>query len=132
MNERVVLDTNIFISAAFWKGNPHIILEKAIDHQFDLFVSQEIIAEIKEALTLDFSLRETEIDIYIESVINFAQLVEPKERLQILNSDGDRILECAVESKADFIVTGDNHLLKLREFRKIRILSPKEFLMLQH
>jgi len=57
-------------------------------------------------------------------------LVEPKEKFNTIKDDpsDNKIIECAKEGKSDFIITNDNHLLKLKEFEGIRIVTPKEFL----
>jgi putative PIN family toxin of toxin-antitoxin system len=131
---KVVLDTNIFISSIFWRGNPHIIVRMAGKGQCTVYISKEIYAEIRKVLARDFDLDKNAIDFLINSINLFTHLIDPVEKLNVLtySPDDNKILECAVACKADFIITGDNHLLKLREFRKIKIISPKEFLMLQH
>ena len=63
-------------------------------------------------------------------MLYFTHLIEPKESIKVIKDDpkDDMVLECAVEGKADFIVSGDPHLLKLKEFRSIKIVTPKQFL----
>ena len=66
----------------------------------------------------------------IGKLVSIAKMVEPNERLDIVKDDADdnKILECAKSGKVDFIVSNDNHLLKLKKFDKIPILTPKEFI----
>ena len=65
----------------------------------------------------------------MESILLFTNMLNPKKKVSAIKDDpeDDRILECALECNADCIVTQDNHLLKLREFQNIAILTPQEF-----
>jgi uncharacterized protein len=58
---KVVLDTNIYISATFWTGNPYSIIQKAIEQDIVAFVSDEIIQELRKVLARDFSISKDEI-----------------------------------------------------------------------
>lgn len=125
----VVLDTNIFISAVFWKGKPYNVVKKAINQQIIVFISNYIIKEIREVLVRDFNLEKQEIDDIVNAVLYFTHLIEPKESVTVIKNDpkDDKILDCALACNANFIVSQDNHLLKLKEFRGIKIITPKEF-----
>ena len=125
-----VLDTNIYVSAAFWSGEPYLVVQKAITQEIIDFISQEIVGELREVLARDFNLGKEDIEEIVKAVFFFTHLTKPKEKVSIIKDDpdDDRILECALSCKADFVVTQDNHLLKLKEFRGIKILTPKEFL----
>ena len=126
----VVLDTNIFISAVFWKGKPYKIVNKAINQEIIVFISQGIIKEIRKVLVRDFMLEKQEIDNIIDAVAYFTHFIEPKEKIKVVKEDpdDDRIIECALACSAQFIVSSDKHLLKLKKFRNIKIESPEEFL----
>ena len=126
----VVLDTNIFISAVFWEGKPYRIVNKAINQEIIVFISNEIIKEIRKVLARDFSLEKQEIDSIIDAVAYFTNFIEPKEKVKAVKEDpdDDRIIGCALACNAQFIVSSDNHLLKLKNFRNIKIVSPEEFL----
>lgn len=65
-------------------------------------------------------------------ITSYSEVIEPKENIKAVSEDSkdDMVLECALASNASFIVTGDNHLLKLKEFRGIKIITPKDFLSL--
>ena len=125
-----VLDTNIFISAVFWEGKPYILVKKAINQEIIVFISAHIIEEIRKVLVRDFNLTKQEIDDIVSAVLYFTHLIEPKEKVDVIKEDptDDRILECALACNANFIVSRDNHLLNLKEFRGIKIASPEEFL----
>ena len=126
----VVLDTNIFISAVFWEGKPYILVKKAINQEIIVFISNYIIEEIRKVLVRDFNLEKQEIEDIVNAVLYFTHLIEPKESVIVIKDDpkDDKILNCALACKADYIVSQDNHLLNLKIFRSIKIVSPEEFL----
>ena len=126
---RVVLDTNIYVSATFWTGRPYIIVQKAIKQDIAVFVSDEIIQELRKVLARDFSLSKSEIEEIVNAILLFTHMLKPKKNVSAIKDDpeDDRILECALACNADCIVTQDNHLLKLKEFQNIAILTPQEF-----
>lgn len=66
----------------------------------------------------------------VAKIVSLSQIVEPEEKLNIVKDDSDdnKILECAKAGNVDFVVSSDNHLLKLKEFEKIKIITPAEFL----
>ena len=65
----------------------------------------------------------------VRPIKNFSEMVHPKERLEVIADDPDnRILECAVEGQAEFIISGDKHLLKLKAYQGIAIVTPVDFL----
>ena len=70
---------------------------------------------------------------FVKNLIELSQSVDPKEKLEIIEKDpaDNRVLEAAVESNADYIITGDNHLLELKEFKNVKILNADEFLRCQ-
>ena len=126
----IVLDTNIFISSVFWEGKTYIVVKKAINQDIIVFISNYIIEEIRKVLVRDFNLEKQEIDDIVNAVFYFTHLIEPKESVTVIKDDpkDDKILDCALACNADFIVSQDNHLLKLKKFRNIKIVSPEEFL----
>ncbi len=126
----VVLDTNIFISAVFWKGKPYKIVNKAVNQEIIVFISEEIIKEVRKVLARDFALEKQEIDNIIDSVAYFTHFIETKEKVNVVKEDpdDDKIIECALACEAEFIVSQNKHLLKLNKFRNIKIVSPEKFL----
>jgi len=125
-----VLDSNIYISSVFWNSAPYIIVKKAINQEFSAYISSHIIYEIRKVLARDFDLQKQEIDDIVDALQQFTSFVEPKEKIVEIREDpdDDKILECAVACKAKYIVSYNNHLLKLKVFRGIKILTPKQFL----
>ena len=130
MKPITVLDSNIYISSVFWNSAPYIIVKKAINQEFSAYISSHIIYEIRKVLARDFDLQKQEIDDIVDALQQFTSFVEPKEKIVEIREDpdDDKILECAVACKAKYIVSYNNHLLKLKVFRGIKILTPKQFL----
>ena len=128
---KVVLDTNVIISGLNFRGNPREILDLIREEQIELYLSPFILEEVRGVLKEKFSWDEERIQTAIEKLK--AALVEPEENISAIKKDEDdnRILECGVEGKAQYIVSGDKrHLLPLGEYQGIKILSPAEFLKL--
>ena len=125
----VVLDTNIYISATFWSGKPYLVVQKAINQHVITFISREIIMELERVLARDFSIQKDDINEVVDSILFFTHLIKPKEKIFVIKDDpdDDRVLECALACKANLIITQDKHLLKLKEFKGIKIITPKEF-----
>lgn len=130
MKPRVVLDTNVFISAILYGGNPRKVVHLAVTELIEVYISLELLEEFGRVIKGKFTLRSLEIDTIIPEIKDFAEIATPQVRLQVIKSDpsDDKVLECAVETKARFIVTGDKHLLHLGNFRGITIVNPTEFL----
>lgn len=134
---RIVVDTNILVSATFWTGIPFRIIECAEENLFELLLSKAIIDEFIEVLNYKeiqekVRGRHLEMTHTIEKLISIASIVEPREKIKAVKDDpdDDKVIECAVEGKADYIVSRDKHLLRLKEFRGIKIASPEEFVKL--
>ncbi len=126
---RAVLDTNIIISSVFWKGNPHEVVRKGILGEFQMVMSAAIMEEITDKLRNKFKFPETGIQELIDILLTYGHIVEPSSRFNVVrDKKDDKILECAFDGKADYIVTGDPDLLELKEFRGVRIVTAKDFL----
>ena len=127
---KVVLDTNVFISALFWKGAPYQIFKRILEGAILNFVSPQILAEIKERLLDKFKLPPEKVKEFLEIIVFNSQLVYPKKKLNIVKKDpkDNKILECTLEAKASFVISGDGHLLEIKKYKGIKIVSPKEFL----
>jgi uncharacterized protein len=127
----IVFDSNVYISAlVFSKGNPRALLQMATDGDLQVAVSDPILQEVRRVLHEKFHLSSEDLQEAEELIAGCTQRVVPTESLTVIveDPDDDRILECAVEADADVIVSGDKDLLRLGNFRGIRIVSPAEFL----
>ena len=115
---RAVFDTNVFISALNFGGIPRELLLAADEEIFELLISKQIIAELRGILRVKFHFDVSRIESLEKFFISFCEVVEPQKRFKriIENPSDNMILECAVEGKADYIVSGDKHILKVRKF----------------
>ena len=128
---KVVFDTNVLISASLFRGKPRGAPDLAIEGRIDGFTSPEIIREFREVLSRSkFGLTEAEVHAITEEIESTLIIVFPSLKVSAVKSDPDdnAVLECAVESGASDVITGDSHLLELGQFRDIRILTPEQFL----
>lgn len=128
---KVVCDTNIYISAAEFGGAAQQLLEELLEKEIILITSPDIIKEVSRMLREKFEWSDLEIEDTISSLLMVCILVRPQLTIQKIKKDppDNKILECAVEGKADYIITGDKkHLLPLKKFQEIPIMSPQEFL----
>lgn len=129
---RVVLDTNVLISGLHSAGGkPAEIFRLALKGDVQLFSSSALLKELQEVLREKFDWPRTAVERTISVLSGIASVVEPTEQLSVIHADDadNRVLECAVTARADFLVTGDKrHLLPLKEFRGIKIVSPGDFL----
>ena len=128
--QRVVLDTNIIISSALG-GALVFVLEKWDEGKFTVVVTTDVVSEYFAVLNRPkFGLKQETIDRIIHYIYQFSEFVVPEEQIRFIEDDpkDDKFLEAAIAGKVDFIVSGDNHLLALKEFRSIPILSGREFL----
>jgi putative PIN family toxin of toxin-antitoxin system len=128
--KRVVLDTNIVISSALG-GALVLILEKWNDGKFTVIVTSDILSEYFEVLNRPkFRLKQETIDKIARYLYQFSEFVVSEERIQFVEADpkDDKFLDAAIAGKVDFIVSGDKHLLDLKEFQTIPIISGREFI----
>lgn len=127
---KAVFDTNIFISAIAIPGSrAEAAILKVVTADVRLVISREIIHEVLEVLARKFDRNAEELARVAVYLADLAEVVTPLRRLKVLGDEPDnRILECAVAGRADAIVTGDQAMLRLGAYRKIRIISLKEFL----
>ncbi|MBI2584078.1 MAG: putative toxin-antitoxin system toxin component, PIN family [Candidatus Aenigmarchaeota archaeon] len=128
---RATLDTNILISALGWEGNPRQVVRKIISGDCELVISKEQFNELSRVLDYPkFQFTEEQKSRFKTLILEMAMFVSLSESIDVIKEDPDdnRILESAVAGGADYIISGDPHLLKLKEFRGIRIVTAREFL----
>ena len=128
---KVVLDTNVLISAILFGGKPRQILEKAIRGEIRLCLSEPILEELKGVLQRSkFDYSPEMIQFILTELMGIADFVNPSETIDVVLEDPDdnRILECGVEAGANYIITGDSHLLKLSRYLNIEVLNVAAFL----
>lgn len=127
---KVVLDTNVYLSGIIFGGNSRHILDLAIEGKIAAVASPAILLEIAEKLKNKFYWNKEQIIVTIKSIAKLSEVVTPKKKLQIVMKDKDdnKIIEAADEANVDFIITGDKHLLEIKKYLDIRIISPSQFL----
>ena len=131
---RAVVDTNIVISGLFFGGTPYKVVKAAIDRKFLHLLSAPLINEIERVMrSKKFGLSPEEASVLTTLFFERATIVVPTSTINAIpRCPGDnRVLECAVDGNAQYIVTGDRKdLLSLGKFQSIPIISAKDFLQL--
>jgi len=127
---RVVFDTNVYISALMFGGLPGSLLDLGLLQSFLLVVSPALLDELDEKLQEKFEVAAEDAAIIRDKLESVAEIVRPDMVLQVITDDPDdnRVLECAVKGRADYIVTGDRHLLKLGSYDAISIVTVRQSL----
>lgn len=128
---RVVLDTNVLISALAFHGETKKIMELAEEKQFQLFLSPFILKELHKNLMGKAGLSAEDTTALLAHVKEQSTFVEPDSKVSVIRAkeSDNRILECGLAAQADVIVTGNmKHIRPLGSFKGIKILTPREFM----
>lgn len=128
---RVVLDTNVLISAyVFPGGTPEAVLRLVLAGRAEMVTSRSLLAEFGRILQRKFEWAPAMSEEAVRQVARLSSVVEPADALAVVDDDpdDDRVLEAAIAGGASCVVSGDRHLLRLQTFRGIRILTPAAFL----
>lgn len=130
---KVVIDTNVFVSGLTFKGKPREVLDLLWRGDIEALIPPFILRELELTLKKDFGWEKDQIEHTIEIINSKTILVHPKKKISIIKAkdDDNRILECAIEGRVQYLISGDRkHLLPLIEYQGTKILSPSEFLKL--
>lgn len=133
---KVVLDTNVWLSGIFWEGEASKIIEKAEKKNIQIIISEDILSEIVNVLNRESKFQKYILNLrlnledMLRTILSISTLIETRNKLDIIKADpkDNIILEAALNGKAEYIISYDNHLLNMIEFRSIKIISPGEFL----
>ena len=128
---KVVVDTNVLVSATLFGGNPEKILDLAEEGKIEILISEKILEEFTEVLQEKFGFSLSMAELAASGIREISSLITPTQRLTVIKEKeaDNRVLECAVEGKAQYIVSGDTkHLQPLKEYQEIKSLSPAQFL----
>lgn len=128
---KVVLDTNVIVSAIVFGGKPKLILNLIETEKIDGYISRFIIAETCGILKQKFKHTEDEIESVEENLKKSFSLLEPPFSINIIKNcpPDNKILACAVAARVDYLISGDKkHLLLLKKIKNIPILSSDDFL----
>jgi putative PIN family toxin of toxin-antitoxin system len=131
----VVFDTNVLLSALIIEGKPRELWRKAKVHGFTLLLSKQILVEFANVASREnFSkyVSKRDIDLFLIALQRTAKFVSVTSRFRVVKGDSsdDVIVRTAYDGKADYIVSGDWHLLSLGEFKGIKIVSVEAMLSL--
>src|SRR3989339_971794 len=117
---RIVIDTNVIISALVFGGNSKIIIEKLIKREFIAYTSPQLISELLEILLQKFNFSDEMIKKVEVQINSLSHVVYPTVEINIARDrDDNRVLEVAEESESSIIVTGDKDLLSLKVYKNI-------------
>jgi uncharacterized protein len=132
---RVVFDTNIWLSAIFWKGEASKIIDYCIDKNIEIIITEKILSEISDVLNREIKFqkfmenRKQSIEDLIRTILSISILIDTESKIELIKDhpQDNIILESALDGKADYIISYDTHILNMIEFREIKILEPKDF-----
>lgn len=130
---RVVLDTNVIVSGFLWGGVPRQLLQAARENRLRLFTSTPLLLELTDILgRAKFAHKliaaQLSVDQIVERYALLATVVHPAAITPTIldDPDDDQVLACALAAKAEIIVSGDRHLLDLREHQGVRVVTAAE------
>jgi len=128
---KVVIDTNVIISALLFGGQPAEVLRLARKQEIQNITSPAILDEIQGVLIRKFLWEPKLAKETRRWVASFSEMVEPVETVSVIpHAFDNRFLECALAGQATFIISGDHHLIDLKTFQGIIIVNPATFLRL--
>ena len=127
---RIVVDTNVLVSGMHWGGIPAEIVRAWANGRVKVVCSAEIIREYSEVLhRTNQEMPPEKLDGMLSFLISQSEIVQPNHWFKVVLDDpGDnKFIDCAFHAQANLIISGDKHLLRLKKFGPIRILSPSQF-----
>ena len=126
----VVFDTNILFSATGWRGNPFQCVEQARIGHIQAVTCPELMEELAEKLEVKLGFSPEQAAETLADYLGFLRVVSISKLLNAVSRDpnDNMVLECALEGKAQYIVSGDHDLLVLKEFLGIQIVRASDFL----
>ncbi len=128
---KAVLDTNIIISGIIFGGKPRQILETSLKGFTQIYISEDIISELKGVLQRPKFKQPPEIiEIIISEFISISEWIDPAEHFNVIDIDPDDniFLDCAFASESEYIISGDKHLLDLKNWKGTKIVTPDQYL----
>jgi putative PIN family toxin of toxin-antitoxin system len=130
---KLVLDANVFISAFYWGGNPQKIIDRIIEGIDKLYISNEILHEVAAVMTRPkFKSSSETIEKYTRAIEKIGQKVFIPGNIRGIcrDKDDDDKIECGILGGADYIITGDDDLLALKNYQHIKIVTIREYLQI--
>ena len=134
---KIVLDSNVWISGLIWEGKPGQILRAAQYNKLRILISEEIIAEISRVLKYpklknDYEPAGLSREDIIALIVKLAIVIQVTEKVDVVyeHPADNKFIECALAGKANYVITGDKHILKIGAYKKIKILTVSDFLQI--
>lgn len=132
---RAVLDTNIVVSGLLWKASPRQVLDAARDQRLTLYTSSALLDELAEVLARAhlapvITANRSSPELLMRQYAMLAQVVIPAQINRVVEKDvdDDAVIACALAAQADWIVSGDAHLLNLKHYQGMRIIDAAQAL----
>ena len=130
---KIVLDTNVLISVLIKSGTPRELIFKLIAKKVKLILSMEILQELIESVgepKIKRYIDEEDLSNFIKIIGAISKIIRNKSKFKIITQDpdDDMLLRTAYDGRANYLVSGDAHLLYLKKFKRIKIVSIKEML----
>ena len=130
---KIVIDTNVFVSAVFFGGKPLDVIRTVISKENEAYVSPEIwdeYADVIERLGRKYP-KNKRTDL-LQQMLKIFKIVSPSHSVDTCrDKDDNKFISCALESKCMFIVSGDDDLLSLKQVEDVRIVTAAEFLLIR-
>jgi putative PIN family toxin of toxin-antitoxin system len=128
---RAVIDTNVFVSGIFWKGISNRIIISWRERKFDLVNSLKNVEELIKVLKFfKIEMSDEFIKEWVTLIVENSIIVDVVGKIKVVKDDptDDKFIETALNGKADYIISQDRHLLDIKEFEGIKVVTPEEFL----
>jgi uncharacterized protein len=125
----VTLDTNVLLSATLWANSEaQKLLYTILQKNILVYTSPDILKEYQKILRRDFTFSDEAITELLQKITLFTKIINPKRKVMVVKDDPDdnKIIECALASQSTHIITYDKHLLHLKTYKQIKIITPKE------
>ena len=122
---RVVLDTNVLVSALIDDGKPRKLVLELLD-KHTVILSRKMLSELVDVISRNkFTVKNSQVDRFVSSLVRISNIVPDKAMFKVIleDPDDDVVLNTAFRGRAEFIVTGDHHLLVLVQFKKTKIVN---------
>ena len=127
---RIVIDTNVVVSAMFFGGKPRKLLEMLEDNLVNAYVTDEIVKEYGE--TTEYLLKKfggDKMSLPLELIVRKMKLIDAETKVEICRDpDDDKFINCAIDAKCYYIVSGDKNLLDIKQYKDVQILKVADFL----